>query len=116
MRRCASNWKSSIHVLDLQTDGITEILQAPGKLAEKIKGMSGTRNLSDNLSDLKAQVWISHPFVDLPCWMPQRISLLAVVSARKLYACVDNTSQQLTDSSLRCRWLQTTRALGWCKT
>jgi hypothetical protein len=56
--------------------------------------MSGTRNLSDNLSDLKAQVWISHPLGVLPCWMPEQISLLAVVSARKLYACVHNTSQQ----------------------
>ncbi|CAK0741638.1 hypothetical protein CVIRNUC_001340 [Coccomyxa viridis] len=39
-----------------QTEGITEILQAPGKLKDRIQGMSGTRNLSDNLSDLKAQV------------------------------------------------------------
>ena len=42
--------------LVLQTDGITEILKAPGKLADKIQGISGTRNLGDNLSDLKAQV------------------------------------------------------------
>lgn len=40
----------------MQTKGITEILQAPGKLKDRIQGMSGTRNLSDNLSDLKAQV------------------------------------------------------------
>ena len=40
----------------MQTEGITEILQAPGKLKDRIQGMSGTRNLSDNLSDLKAQV------------------------------------------------------------
>ncbi len=43
--------------MPLQTDGITEILKAPGKLADKIQGISGTRNLGDNLSDLKAQVW-----------------------------------------------------------
>ena len=116
MRRCASNYSFSTHVLDLQTDGITEILQAPGKLADKIKGMSGTRNLSDNLSDLKAQAWISHPLGSLPCRMPEQISLLAVVSARKLYACVGNTFQRLTASNARCRWLQITRALGWCKT
>jgi len=40
----------------LQTEGITELLQAPGKLGDQIAGISGTRNLSDNLSDLKAQV------------------------------------------------------------
>ena len=28
---------------------------APGKLADKFAGISGTRNLADNLSDLKAQ-------------------------------------------------------------
>lgn len=35
-----------------QEEGITEILNAPGK----IPGNSGTRNLRDNLSDLRAQV------------------------------------------------------------
>ncbi|WIA16218.1 hypothetical protein OEZ85_012930 [Tetradesmus obliquus] len=39
-----------------QEAGITELLMAPGKLAEQLPGCSGTRNLSDNLSDLKAQV------------------------------------------------------------
>ncbi|KAI8475487.1 MAG: Hydantoinase B/oxoprolinase-domain-containing protein [Monoraphidium minutum] len=39
-----------------QEAGITELLMAPGKLAATIPGCSGTRNLSDNLSDLKAQV------------------------------------------------------------
>lgn len=36
----------------LQEDGISELLKAPGKLP----GNFGTRNLSDNISDLKAQV------------------------------------------------------------
>ncbi len=40
----------------MQEEGITELLLAPGKLADRIPGISGTRNLSDNLSDLKAQV------------------------------------------------------------
>ena len=35
-----------------QEEGITEILNSPGK----IPGNSGTRNLRDNLSDLRAQV------------------------------------------------------------
>jgi 5-oxoprolinase (ATP-hydrolysing) len=38
----------------LQEDGISELLLAPAKLG--IPGISGTRRLSDNLSDLKAQV------------------------------------------------------------
>ena len=33
---------------------------APAKLADTIEGISGTRNLSDNLSDLKAQVSSFH--------------------------------------------------------
>lgn len=35
-----------------QEAGITELLMSPAK----IPGCSGTRNLADNLSDLKAQV------------------------------------------------------------
>jgi 5-oxoprolinase (ATP-hydrolysing) len=37
---------------DFQEQGITDLLNAPGKL----EGNFGTRNLPDNLSDLKAQV------------------------------------------------------------
>ncbi|KAF5842895.1 Hydantoinase B/oxoprolinase-domain-containing protein [Dunaliella salina] len=36
--------------------GISELLMAPGKLAGTIPGISGTRCLADNLSDLRAQV------------------------------------------------------------
>lgn len=39
-----------------QEAGITELLMAPAKLADRLPGCSGTRNLSDNLSDLRAQV------------------------------------------------------------
>lgn len=42
--------------LCLQEAGITKLLMAPGKLCDVLPGCSGTRNLSDNLSDLKAQV------------------------------------------------------------
>lgn len=59
-RRAAPFWLHAeglrLDLLLLQTDGITEILQAPGKLVDRIPGISGTRNLGDNLSDLKAQV------------------------------------------------------------
>jgi hypothetical protein len=40
----------------LQEAGITELLMAPGQMAGQLPGCSGTRNLGDNLSDLKAQV------------------------------------------------------------
>lgn len=40
----------------MQTQGITDLLMAPAKLKDKIPNISGTRNLSDNISDLKAQV------------------------------------------------------------
>jgi Hydantoinase B/oxoprolinase len=39
-----------------QEEGITELLMAPAALRDSVAGVSGTRNLSDNLSDLKAQV------------------------------------------------------------
>ena len=56
-RQCAASALAcSYAFVCVQTEGITEILQAPGKLKDRIQGMSGTRNLSDNLSDLKAQV------------------------------------------------------------
>ena len=40
----------------VQTQGITDLLMAPEKLKDRILNISGTRNLSDNISDLKAQV------------------------------------------------------------
>ena len=47
--------------------GITELLQAPGKIERKLgePAISGTRLLSDNLSDLKAQVAANQRGVDL---------------------------------------------------
>jgi 5-oxoprolinase (ATP-hydrolysing) len=43
-----------------QGEGITDILMGPAKLRDTIPGISGTRNLSDNLSDLRAQVRVPH--------------------------------------------------------
>ncbi|DBA91131.1 hypothetical protein WJX77_000744 [Trebouxia sp. C0004] len=39
-----------------QEEGITKLLMAPADLKEQIPGISGTRALNDNLSDMKAQV------------------------------------------------------------
>ncbi|KAG5459908.1 MAG: Hydantoinase B/oxoprolinase-domain-containing protein, partial [Olpidium bornovanus] len=44
-----------------KTEEITEILRSPGRH----EGCSGTRNLSDNLSDLKAQVAANHKGIAL---------------------------------------------------
>lgn len=49
----------------VQGEGITDILMAPGKLSDSIPGISGTRNLSDNLSDLKAQVAANNKGISL---------------------------------------------------
>lgn len=40
----------------MQEEGITKLLMAPGELKDTIPGISGTRALNDNLSDMKAQV------------------------------------------------------------
>lgn len=39
---------------EFDQEGITELLTAPGRLG--IPGIAGTRNLAENLSDLRAQV------------------------------------------------------------
>lgn len=45
-----------VHKGEFREKELTEELMAPGK----IPGSSGTRNLSDNLSDLKAQIAANH--------------------------------------------------------
>ncbi|EFJ47592.1 hypothetical protein VOLCADRAFT_61291, partial [Volvox carteri f. nagariensis] len=63
-----------------QEEGITELLLAPGKLAEQIPRISGTRNLSDNLSDLKAQVAANTRGIQLVCELIKEYGM-GVVSA-----------------------------------
>jgi len=61
-------------------DGITDLLQAPGKIKRgpgETK-ISGTRLLSDNLSDLKAQVAANQRGIDLLLEMVQYYSLEVV--------------------------------------
>ncbi|MDG1488232.1 MAG: hydantoinase B/oxoprolinase family protein [SAR324 cluster bacterium] len=60
--------------------GITELLLAPGKITRKPgePAISGTRLLSDNLSDLKAQVAANQRGVDLLLEMVEHYSLKVV--------------------------------------
>jgi len=60
--------------------GITELLLAPGKITRKPgeSAISGTRLLSDNLSDLKAQVAANQRGVDLLLEMVEHYSLEVV--------------------------------------
>jgi len=60
--------------------GITELLLAPGKIIRKPgeSAISGTRLLSDNLSDLKAQVAANQRGVDLLLEMVEHYSLEVV--------------------------------------
>ena len=75
----------------MQTKGITELLQAPGKLAGRIAGISGTRNLSDNLSDLKAQVVIR------PAYGSEELLSLCFLDRSKQPCCVAAGGRQ-------CAW------------
>lgn len=59
-----------------QEEGITEILQSPGKL----QGNFGTRNLRDNLSDLRAQVAANNSGIRLLQQLVQEHGLLTVQS------------------------------------
>ena len=59
----------------LQTQGITDLLMAPAKLKDKIPNISGTRNLSDNISDLKAQVAANNRGISLVKELIQEYSL-----------------------------------------
>ena len=54
------------HAWSSQGEGITDILMSPAKLKDTIPGISGTRNLSDNISDLKAQVRVRVLLSSLP--------------------------------------------------
>lgn len=94
----------------LQEEGITELLEAPGKLADTIDGMSGTRNLDDNLSDLRAQV-IAHPHVTPSCENPTGEDLQTVakrsssslLSSLAIVSCLEvlrNSFSWLCDDSL----------------
>lgn len=63
-----------------QEEGITEILKSPGKL----KGNFGTRNLRDNLSDLRAQVAANNSGIRLLTGLVKEYGL-AIVEAYMLF-------------------------------
>ena len=60
--------------------GITEVLEAPGKIKPRANEppSSGTRNLRDNLSDLKAQVAANHKGIVLVGELIKQYSLRVV--------------------------------------
>lgn len=97
-----------------QEEGITELLMAPGKSG--IPGNSGTRNLEDNISDLKAQVGsVTSPVAmrmvgaHLPttCHVDcGRVTSKGVGSAGFL---LFHVRHLLTLSSAALRWQQTTK-------
>lgn len=64
------------HAPALQDDGITELLLAPGKSG--MPGVVGTRCLSDNLSDLKAQVAANAKGISLVAALIEEYSLPVV--------------------------------------
>ena len=60
----------------VQTEGVTDLLMAPADLKDSIPGISGTRNLTDNISDLKAQVCKpTTPQLRLSCNVPTNLDL-----------------------------------------
>jgi len=52
MHTCTQRAQMHTHMCAYTCPGLTELLMAPGKYP----GSSGTRNLHDNLSDIRAQV------------------------------------------------------------
>ena len=59
---------------------------APAKLKDQIPGISGTRNLSDNLSDMKAQVAANNKGISLVKELIEEYSL-EVVQAYMKFIC-----------------------------
>ncbi|MDP6743659.1 MAG: hydantoinase B/oxoprolinase family protein [SAR324 cluster bacterium] len=80
--------------------GITELLLAPGKITRKPgePAISGTRLLSDNLSDLKAQVAANQRGVDLLLEMVEHYSL-EVVQAYMHH--IQNNAEEAVRSMLK---------------
>ena len=62
---------------------MTELLMAPAKLKDEIPGISGTRNLSDNISDLKAQVAANNKGISLVKELIEEYSLDVVQAYMK---------------------------------
>ena len=67
----------------MQADGMTDLLMAPAKLKDQIPGISGTRNLTDNISDLKAQVAANNKGIGLVKELIEEYSLEVVQAYMK---------------------------------
>jgi 5-oxoprolinase (ATP-hydrolysing) len=77
-----------------QEEGITEILQAPGKLP----GNFGTRNLRDNLSDLRAQVAANNSGIKLLQHLVEEHGLVTVQCYMKF---IQHNAEHAVRSMLR---------------
>lgn len=67
----------------MQAEGITDLLMEPAKLKDRIPDISGTRNLSDNISDLKAQVAANNKGIALVTDLIKEYSLPVVQAYMK---------------------------------
>lgn len=79
---------------EFQEEGITEILKSPGK----IPGNSGTRNLRDNLSDLRAQVAANNSGIRLLQELVQESGLHYVEAYMNF---IQNNAEQTVRSMLK---------------
>lgn len=76
----------------IQVNGITELLMAPAKLKDQIPDISGTRNLSDNLSDLKAQVAANNKGISLVKELIEEYSLEVVQAYMRFIQVIFSTN------------------------
>lgn len=84
---------------------------APAKLTSEIPGISGTRALSDNLSDLKAQVAANNRGIDLVGDLIAEHSLPVVQAYMKFIQVCQVWSSCV--SRLRLDWIQVLQRLSW---
>ena len=103
MRHCNSlqTWD-----LPLQTMGITDLLMEPAKLKDQFPDISGTRNLNDNLSDLKAQVAANNKGIGLVSDLIAEYSLPVVQAYMGFIQVGVSLNTANINNSSRCTFLE----------